>query len=162
MAASWSKEETLKLIEVWGNGAIQAQLEGCKRNQEIFEKIAAELREAGYEWTGKQCREKIKKLKVEYRKIKDKRNKTGEGRFPEWDYFDAIDAILGHKPATQPSVVVNSIGEGSSGSPSGDSPETENPVNSPELFDSEQYEEKQLESEAQHRQEEREFQMRMM
>ena len=54
MAAYWSKEETLKLIEVLGNDAIQAQLEGCKRNQEIFEKIAAELCEAGYEWTGKQ------------------------------------------------------------------------------------------------------------
>ena len=31
-AAAWSKEETLKLIEIWGNGAIQAQLEGCTRN----------------------------------------------------------------------------------------------------------------------------------
>ena len=34
------------------------------------------------------------------RKIKDKRNKTGEGRFPECDYFDAMDTILGHRPAT--------------------------------------------------------------
>ena len=42
MAGSWSREETLKLIEIWGNDAIQAQLESCKRNQEIFGKIAAE------------------------------------------------------------------------------------------------------------------------
>ena len=107
--SSWCKEETLKLIEIWGNDAIQAQLEGCKRNQEVFGKIAAELLEAGFERSAQQCRDKIKKLKVEYRKIKDKRKKTGEGRYPEWNYFDALDAILGHKPATEPPVVINSI-----------------------------------------------------
>ena len=81
MASSWRKDETFKLI------AIQAQLEGCKRNQEVFSKISAEMSKVGHERTAQQCREKIKKLKVEYRKIKDKRNKTGEDRFPEWDFF---------------------------------------------------------------------------
>ena len=41
--------------------------------------------------------------------MKDKTDKTGEGRYPEWDYFDALDAILGHRPATRPPVVVNSM-----------------------------------------------------
>ena len=110
MAGAWNKEETLKLIEIWGNYAIQAQLEGCKRNQDIYSNIAAEMKEAGHERTAQQCRDKIKKLKVDYRKIKDKRKKTGEGRYPEWDYFNAFDDILGHKPATEPPVVVNSLG----------------------------------------------------
>ena len=82
MAMAWSRDEVLKLIENWGDSAIQAQLEGCKRNQDVYDRIAADLRDAGFERTGKQCREKIKKLKGDYRKIKDKRNKTGEGRFP--------------------------------------------------------------------------------
>ena len=73
MAAAWSKEETLKLIEAWGDGAIRVQLEGCKHNQQVFDKIA---RDASYEHTGKQCRDKVKKLKGEYRKIRDKRNTT--------------------------------------------------------------------------------------
>ena len=77
------------------------QLEGCKRNQDVYSKIAAEMTEAGYKRTAQQCRNKIKKLTVYYRKIKDKR-KTGEGRYSEWDHFDAVDAILGHKPATEP------------------------------------------------------------
>ena len=47
---------------------------------------------------------KIRKLKLEYRKIKDGRKKTGTGR-KEWRFFDAIDDVLGHKPATQPPVV---------------------------------------------------------
>ena len=44
----------------------------------------------------------VEKLKGEYRKVR-------EGRFPEWDYFDSVDAIVGHRPATQPLVIVNSM-----------------------------------------------------
>ena len=88
-----------------------SQLEGCKRNQDAYDKIAADLWGAGFERTGEQCWDKIKKLKGEYRKVKDKRNKTWEVRFPEWDYFDSMDTILGHWPATKPPVVVNSISD---------------------------------------------------
>ena len=111
MAVAWNRDEALKLIEIWGDGAIQAQLEGCKRNQDVYDKIAADLHDASFERTGKQCQDKIKKLKGDYRKVKDKRNKTGEGRYPEWDYFDSMDAILGHRPAMQPPVVVSSADE---------------------------------------------------
>ena len=78
--ALWGDEETLKLIELWGEDNIQAQLEGCKRNAQVFAKIASEMKDAGYERTRDQCRDKIKKLKGEYRKIIDKHGKTGEGR----------------------------------------------------------------------------------
>ena len=43
-------------------------------------RIATKLQEAGYERTFEQCREKIKKLKKEYRKIKDKHEENGQGR----------------------------------------------------------------------------------
>ena len=134
MAVLWSKEEVLKLVDIWGDEAVQAQLEGCRRNQEVYNKIAAQLRAAGFERTGSQCRDKIKKLKIEYRKIKDKRNKTGEGRFPEWHYFDSIDEILGHRPATQPPVVVSSV-DNTAGHTADDSQQEERKENSPELFD---------------------------
>ena len=111
MAVACSRSEVLKLIELWGDSAIQAQLEGCKRNQDVYDKISSDLHDTSFERTGKQCREKIKKLKGEYRKIKDKRNETGEERLPEWDYFDSMDVILGHRPATQPPVIVNSLEE---------------------------------------------------
>lgn len=104
--ATWTKDETLKLIEVWGDDAIQAQLQDCTRNQKVFEKVARELNGAGYERTYQQCRDKIKKLKGEYKKIKDKHGKTGEER-SNWDYFDAMDSILGTRPATKPPIVVH-------------------------------------------------------
>ncbi len=77
--ATWSDSETFKLIEIWGEDTIQAQLEGCRRNKEIYEKIARDLSDAGYQRTADQCREKVKKLKSEYRKVKDGHYKTGTG-----------------------------------------------------------------------------------
>ena len=88
---------------------MQAQLEGCKRNHEVYTKIARELSLAGYNRTYGQCREKPKKLKMEYKKMSNKRTKTVQGRYPEWDFYDAMDDVLGHNPSTQPVVVVDTL-----------------------------------------------------
>ena len=107
--ATWTDEETYKLIQLWGEDKIQAELEGCKRNAHIFDKIAREMVGAGFDRSGTQCRDKIKyvkKLKAEYRKIKDKHGKTGTGR-SSWKFFDDMDKILGHKPATCPPTVID-------------------------------------------------------
>ena len=108
---TWNKETTLSLIEIWGDDRIQAQLEGAHRNRNVYLKIARQMSEAGYQRTLEQCRDKIKKLKGKYRKVKDKDGKTGEGR-NNWDYFEAMDSILGHKPATHPPVVIDTMAEG--------------------------------------------------
>ena len=105
--AIWGEEEVVKLIEAWGEHNIQAQLQDCTRNQRVFEKVAQGLSEAGHSRTYQQCRDKIKKLRAEYKKIKDKHGKTGEGR-SKWEYFDSMDNILGNRPATEPPVVTDS------------------------------------------------------
>ena len=79
----WSKEETLKLISIWSDDTVQSQLEGCRRNSDVYRKIAKELTEAGYTRALEQCRDKMKKLKAEYKKVKDKRNETGQGHYPD-------------------------------------------------------------------------------
>ena len=105
--AFWSEEEVLKMIEIWGKESIQAMLEGSKRNKDVYNQISRQMEAAGYEKTADQCNNTIHKIKLEYRKIKDSRKKTGTGR-KNWWYFEEKDAILGHKPATQPPVVVES------------------------------------------------------
>ena len=67
MTTTWSRDEILKLIEVWGDDNIQAQLNGCKHNQDIFDKISSALLEAGFVRSGSQCRDKIKKSRGKYR-----------------------------------------------------------------------------------------------
>ena len=72
--ANWTDAEVLHLIELWEEEGIQEQLEGAKRNKHVFEKIAKELQKTGSEKTAEQCRTKLKKLKLDYRKVKDKQD----------------------------------------------------------------------------------------
>ena len=107
----WDKQETRKLIEIWGEHNIQSQLEGCHRNKEEYQCIIQKMHEAGYERTFEQCREKVKKLKKEYRRLNDTLNETGQGRSKEveWPYFELMDRILGHKRTTIPEIIVDSL-----------------------------------------------------
>ena len=44
----------------------------------MYDKIARGMLEAGYERSGVQCRDKLKKFKSEYKKVKDNNNETGK------------------------------------------------------------------------------------
>ena len=106
--ATWSDEEVYKLlIDLWGKDSIQVQFETCKRNKWVYKKIAAQMKEAGYDRSADQCREKAKKLKGEYRKVKDKQGKTGTGRI-NWNFFDVLD-LLGNRPSTKAAVMVDTL-----------------------------------------------------
>ena len=41
--AFWTEEERIKLIEIWSEDAIQAMLEGSRRNKEVFAKVSKEM-----------------------------------------------------------------------------------------------------------------------
>ena len=49
----------MKLIEVWGEDTIQAQLEGCKHNSEVYDKILKAMKDAGYYKSLERYREKV-------------------------------------------------------------------------------------------------------
>ena len=103
---SWSDREVFLLINYWGEEGIQEQLEGSKRNKHVYERLATELAKNGSNKTAEQCRAKMKKLKREYRKVRDKHNKTGEGR-SAWRYFNALDRVLGDRPTSRPTAILN-------------------------------------------------------
>lgn len=107
---AWTEKETLALIEEWGDERIQEQLEGCTRNKAVYEKVARALDASGHNRTAVQCREKIKKLKKDYRKIKDHNGKTGRGR-KKWAFYDKMDGIMRDKHSTTPPVVVDTSAE---------------------------------------------------
>ena len=80
---NWTREETFQLTSLWSKDIIEEELEGCRRNRLVYPKIANNLREAGYSTSLEQCRDKIKKLKGEYKKVHDKRETTDEGQYPK-------------------------------------------------------------------------------
>ena len=63
VAATWSDVEIFKLVKIWGEEEIQDLQEGCTSNKAGCKKIGQGMVEAGYQRTGVQCREKLKKLK---------------------------------------------------------------------------------------------------
>ena len=85
-------------------------LEGCTRNRHVYDKFARELEGAGYKRSWSQCRDKLKKLKGDYRKVRDHNNETGRER-KVWKYFEEMDAILGTKPATRPEIVIDTLAD---------------------------------------------------
>lgn len=106
MAVGWTDAEVFKLIELWKEEGIQEQLEGATRNKHVYVKLASDMTKAGFSKNGEQCRNKVKKLRQEYKKIKDNNGLTGRGR-RKWRFYDAMDEILGNRPATRPPVVID-------------------------------------------------------
>ncbi|XP_063802386.1 1-aminocyclopropane-1-carboxylate synthase-like protein 1 isoform X2 [Pseudophryne corroboree] len=94
--SNWSDPEVVELLQLWGNESVQMELESCLRNQHVFNRIADVLREKGIHRTGDQCREKIKKMKLEYRRLKDNSKTLRGGR--AWKFYEVMDRVLTHRP----------------------------------------------------------------
>ena len=95
-------------MAIWGEEGIQEQLQGSKRNKHVYEKLSSELAKHGIVKNGEQCRGKIKKLRQEYKKLKDNHNLTGRGR-KKWKFFESLNDILGNRPAMRPPVVLETF-----------------------------------------------------
>nr|XP_021328144.1 uncharacterized protein LOC563780 isoform X1 [Danio rerio]XP_021335461.1 uncharacterized protein LOC563780 isoform X1 [Danio rerio] len=94
----WTDGEVQALLNFYAREEMQRDFEGNKRNTKIFACISAQLAALGINHTAKQCREKIKKLKQDYKRIKDYNNQSGlEPKTSKW--YQLLDAILGHRPA---------------------------------------------------------------
>ena len=106
-ATTWDRKEIACLIEIWANEDIQTQCDSTHKNAEIYGKISEYLRVHGYNRTFEQCRAKVKALRFTYHKVKDALRKSGSSsdEKDKFMWFDAIDAILGHKPSSNPTVM---------------------------------------------------------
>ena len=69
MAGSWTNDETKTLLSIWGDETVQRRLDSAHRNRDIYQAIARDMEEQGYERTWQQCRTKIKNLVQKYRKV---------------------------------------------------------------------------------------------
>ena len=77
MAVGWMDAEVFKHIELWKEEGIQQQLEGAKRKKHVYAKLTSDMTKAGFSKSGEQCQSKAKKLRQEYKKIKDNNSLTG-------------------------------------------------------------------------------------
>lgn len=108
MADNWWSDEAKLLISLWGDLAVQEKLNSMHNKKPIWEQISAKMAAAGYTRSAQQCRIKINNLKQKYRKVRDSNRESGKERH-EWEYFEAMDVVLGCKPSSEPLVLVDSM-----------------------------------------------------
>lgn len=99
--SNWSEPEVVELLQLWSDEAVQLELESCLRNQHVFNRIAVALHDRGIYRTADQCREKIKKLKLDYRRMKENQQTPRGARARR--FYDVIDRVLSNRPAASSS-----------------------------------------------------------
>ncbi|XP_042308036.1 uncharacterized protein LOC121922536 isoform X2 [Sceloporus undulatus] len=90
---SWTRQETLDLISIWGEERVQQQLKESHRNIDIFENIARQMRKRAHRRTAEECRTKSKSLRQKYHNA---RSGNGAAAMP---YFEELHSIF-QKDAT--------------------------------------------------------------
>ena len=95
----WLVEEVTTFLHYIADDKIQRELDGTTRNIKVFQEVSTQMSTSGYSRTVVQCREKLKKMKSEYRLVKDNNNTSGASR-KNWKWFELMDTIYGHRPAS--------------------------------------------------------------
>lgn len=92
----WTDTEVQAFLSLVADGRIQSELDDTVRNVRVSMDLSQQMLSQGYHRSAKQCREKLKKLKCDYRKI---RNGRSGGVRTSWRWYNQVDAIYGHWPA---------------------------------------------------------------
>lgn len=73
VSSLWTDQETLALIEIWGEEDVQRSLRGFVHNGYVYAEISERMQDLGYSKTPEQCRWKVKSLRNNFRQCYDKK-----------------------------------------------------------------------------------------
>lgn len=90
----WTDEETLALIDVWGDEDVQKALRGYVHNGRIYTEMSERLRDHGFSKSTEQCRWKVKSLRINFRQCYDKKK---NGRKVDYKFYNELEQILGQE-----------------------------------------------------------------
>uniref|UniRef100_A0A1A8H6R9 Myb-like domain-containing protein n=1 Tax=Nothobranchius korthausae TaxID=1143690 RepID=A0A1A8H6R9_9TELE len=93
-SSSWSDQETLALIEIWGQEEVQKSLRGFIHNGRVYAEIADRLHDRGFSKTPEQCRSKVKSLRINFRQCYDRKKC---GRKVDYKFYHQLEQILGQE-----------------------------------------------------------------
>ncbi|XP_015245822.1 PREDICTED: uncharacterized protein LOC107094608 isoform X1 [Cyprinodon variegatus] len=91
-SSTWSDEETLGLIEIWGEEDIQRALRGFIHNGHVYAEISERMHDLGFSRTSEQCRSKVKSLRINFRQCYDRKK---SGRKTDYKFYHQLEQILG-------------------------------------------------------------------
>ncbi|XP_047431903.1 uncharacterized protein zgc:113263 isoform X2 [Mugil cephalus] len=91
---SWSDEETLALIDIWGDEEVQKALRGFVHNGHVYADISERMQDLGFSKTSEQCRWKVKSLRTNFRQCYDRKKC---GRRVDYKFYSQLEEILGQE-----------------------------------------------------------------
>ncbi|XP_067684192.1 uncharacterized protein [Haliotis asinina] len=89
--ANWQNHEIESLLNIWSKKDIQNELGNMHQNLPVYEKISTQLASLGINRSAISCRDKIKKLKFKYRRIREKKGY----RKSSFKFYDILRSVLG-------------------------------------------------------------------
>ncbi|XP_041477211.1 uncharacterized protein LOC121425257 [Lytechinus variegatus] len=107
---NWEDAEVRCFLNFWADQEVQKQLDGTVRNKKVFRDISERMNKAGFSRTPEQLRDKLKKLKKDYKDAKANNNTSGAARV-QCPFYDEIHAVLGNRPSIEPQVLIDTAQE---------------------------------------------------
>ena len=95
------------LLDLWAEDSIQRQMNSTHRNADVFAKISRQMLDRGFQRSIEQCRDKTKKIRLQYLRVRDRLGRSGSSadeRERYW-WYDVVDRTIGMKPSSQPVVL---------------------------------------------------------
>ncbi|XP_028256520.1 uncharacterized protein LOC114432607 isoform X2 [Parambassis ranga] len=92
--STWSDEETLALIDIWGDEDVQKALRGVVHNGHVYADISERMQDLGFSKTSEQCRWKVKSLRINFRQCYDRKKC---GKKAEYKFYSQLEQILGQE-----------------------------------------------------------------
>lgn len=84
-ASIWTRQETTLLLDLWEQETRRQNLDGTARNYKVHQRISQALGSKGYCRSPMQVRERLKRLRREYRESR------------RCEYYDRVAAIMASK-----------------------------------------------------------------
>ncbi|XP_061475308.1 myb/SANT-like DNA-binding domain-containing protein 7 isoform X2 [Rhineura floridana] len=98
---SWRLQETLDLLDIWGEQKIQDQLRSSHQNIDFFEYIAQKMTTRRHRRTALECRSKTKVMRLEYKRVIDHNSRAGNSKVT-CPFYEQLHRILQGNASMKP------------------------------------------------------------
>ncbi|XP_016889666.1 uncharacterized protein LOC103382810 isoform X3 [Cynoglossus semilaevis] len=90
----WSDQETVALINIWGEEDVQKALRGFIHNGHVYGDISERMQNLGFPKSPEQCRWKVKSLRNNFRQYYDRKKNGGK---VDYKFYNQLEQVLGQE-----------------------------------------------------------------
>ena len=110
---SWKVDDVETLAELWADDSVQIKFNTMVHNGKVWDDLARKYntQQTGNARSGAQVKEKIKRLKRQYRNRERQLGRSGVGGDEEDTLWKIIDRVEGNRELTSPTFIGDSLAD---------------------------------------------------